>query len=616
MPNGLYFTKIACLGTNKPIAEVVFKKGLNVVSGASETGKSYIMDCMDYILGSRDQPKAIKQATGYEKVRAEIRTFDGKVITLERQFDDNSIYVADCPFENFTMFKTRKLSTWHSEMTDNNVSALLLQLIKLYGKKLKKNNLNQTKNLSFRDIARFCLVSETKIIEKDSPIYDGQVIDQTANKSLFKLLLTGEDDDDITAIENPEMVKSRIRGKIELINSEIVEKEKLLFDLKKQAGKLSTEDIEIEIQKLISVVEQAHKDLQVEEINRSTVWSALDSLSASLSQNEEVQKRFNLLNEHYSSDLQRLQFINEGKQGLDQIKEINCPLCNSLISQHILESYEETDDNFIDSVKNEFIKIQTKKHQLIETMQEIDLKIEKQKTDVSNKKSELDIIDQYIAEKLQPVYKINYQKLDELVKLKNDKATINFLETELMDLRNNLLYYNEKLAEKQDRAPETRMPEKIYQDLSIEVKKILDLWNIECERVYYDPTINDILIDGEKRSNSGKGYRAIYLSAFMVAVLLFCLKNNLKHPNFLVLDSPLTTYKERDTRTLPLDNSDRISEDIQNRFYETLASLQEINDVQIIVIENKDPPKSTQDKINYIHFSKNPSVGRYGFYPV
>jgi len=51
MANGIYFTKIAALGTDKPIADCTLKKGLNVISGASETGKSYLMDCMDYILG-------------------------------------------------------------------------------------------------------------------------------------------------------------------------------------------------------------------------------------------------------------------------------------------------------------------------------------------------------------------------------------------------------------------------------------------------------------------------------------------------------------------------------------------------------------------------------------
>jgi len=102
----------------------------------------------------------------------------------------------------------------------------------------------------------------------------------------------------------------------------------------------------------------------------------------------------------------------------------------------------------------------------------------------------------------------------------------------------------------------------------------------------------------------------------MIAVLLFCLKHNLKHPSFLVLDSPLTQYKERDVGRNSGDREERIPEEIQNRFYESLANLKDINKVQIVVIENKDPPEDIKGKINYVHFSKNEKVGRYGFYPL
>jgi hypothetical protein len=130
--------------------------------------------------------------------------------------------------------------------------------------------------------------------------------------------------------------------------------------------------------------------------------------------------------------------------------------------------------------------------------------------------------------------------------LRDEKAQASLVESQIVELKRDLGYNYEKLQERQERAPEKVMPEKIYSELSDEVKNVFTSWGIACEKVYYDPTLNDIEIDGKKRSNSGKGYRAIYLSGFMVAILLFCLRNSLKHPNFLVLDSPLTQYKERD----------------------------------------------------------------------
>jgi len=65
MVNGIYFTKMASLGKNKQPAELTFTKGLNVLTGASNTGKSYVVQCLDYILGSGVPPKPIQESAGY-----------------------------------------------------------------------------------------------------------------------------------------------------------------------------------------------------------------------------------------------------------------------------------------------------------------------------------------------------------------------------------------------------------------------------------------------------------------------------------------------------------------------------------------------------------------------
>lgn len=221
----MYFSRIAVLGPSKPTAEIILDKGLNVISGASETGKSYIIELMDYILGAHDQPKPIDQAKGYQRVQAEIRFFDGKIFTLCRYFKDNLIEAAECRFEDFDRNEKTKLSIKHSEKTDN-ISAFLLSLLQINGKMLKDTRFNGTNSLSFRDFARFLLVKEKRIITESSPVFDEFSPDKTENKSLFKFIVTGIDDSDLPQFENPEFQKSRIKGKIELLRKEISAKEK------------------------------------------------------------------------------------------------------------------------------------------------------------------------------------------------------------------------------------------------------------------------------------------------------------------------------------------------------------------------------------------------------
>lgn len=47
MQDRLYIKKLHSIANDK-IARIEFKRGLNIVSGASDTGKSYMIQCIDY----------------------------------------------------------------------------------------------------------------------------------------------------------------------------------------------------------------------------------------------------------------------------------------------------------------------------------------------------------------------------------------------------------------------------------------------------------------------------------------------------------------------------------------------------------------------------------------
>jgi len=58
-------------GRSVPDATITLSAGLNVIVGASNTGKSYVAQCIDFMLGRSEPPKAIPQADRYEE--AELR---------------------------------------------------------------------------------------------------------------------------------------------------------------------------------------------------------------------------------------------------------------------------------------------------------------------------------------------------------------------------------------------------------------------------------------------------------------------------------------------------------------------------------------------------------------
>jgi hypothetical protein len=146
---------------------------------------------------------------------------------------------------------------------------------------------------------------------------------------------------------------------------------------------------------------------------------------------------------------------------------------------------------------------------------------------------------------------------------------------------------------------------------TLRVQSLLEAWKYpELTRVTFSDEKVDLLISGKERASEGKGFRAIAYAAFMIALLDYCAESTveLPHPGIVILDSPLVTYKRRDTTP-----GEEISEDVTSAFYEALAELP--NERQVIVLENNDPPTTLCSQINYTHFSRS-ATGRYGFFPV
>jgi hypothetical protein len=153
------------------------------------------------------------------------------------------------------------------------------------------------------------------------------------------------------------------------------------------------------------------------------------------------------------------------------------------------------------------------------------------------------------------------------------------------------------------------LPQSI-ESLTLKVQTLLQAWRYPgLTRVTFSDERLDLIISGKDRGSEGKGFRAIAYAAFMIGLLDYCAdsQTQLPHSGLVVLDSPLVTYKRRDT-----EPGEEIPEDVTVAFYTDLAALPA--NKQVIVLENNDPPADLQSRLNYTHFSRS-SSGRYGFFP-
>ena len=195
-PPGFRIRHLSFHGPGRPPASVNFGPGLNVLYGASDTGKSFVVDSIDFMLGGRPPLRDIPERVGYDHVLMGIETIDGQAYTLSRSADGGRFRLHEGAHlePQAAEMEGRELSDQHSDRNADNLSTFLLQLCGLSGKRVRRNRVGDTNSLSFRNIARLLIVTETEITAQRSPLSDGNPTADTPNFATFKLLLTGVDD--------------------------------------------------------------------------------------------------------------------------------------------------------------------------------------------------------------------------------------------------------------------------------------------------------------------------------------------------------------------------------------------------------------------------------------
>lgn len=605
---GFQLTRLTLKGAGVPDAEVVFREGLNVVSGPSDTGKTFIFQCIDFMLGGQDSPKDIPEAAGYESVHLAIRPRGmSEDLVLERSLrgGDVRLYTPRAAM--------RVLRAKHKGEDHDTVSGFLLDLTGLTGKKVRTNAQGITRYLSFRDIARLTLVGEETIIREETPIFSGQVINKTVETAIFRLLLTGVDDSSVVTREDPKIASGRQKGKTEVIQT-------LSTDLHSQLQALNLtynqSELDKQLERVNSLFELATAELEVDQQaldvldgRHSEARAQLGEIESKLTVSSGLQNRFRLLMKQYESDLRRLESVAEAGTRLGQLPEVRCPVCGAP-SEHHEEKHQSphsTPGEVAAASAAEAQKIRTLIRDLSTTLSENAVKISKMETEQRSKKGALDVIKAEIKDGLKPRLRVTRQKLKDCQEQRDkfNKALELYLRLSELERMRIDIKTSSVPRGKGGITPDLGTHES--EMFSQEVETILRAWRFpNLGRVTFSDKDHDLVISGRKRSSHGKGVRAITHAAFNLALLKYSIRTSMPHPGFVIVDSPLVVYREPDP------NESGFSSDVKDAFFRSLAL--DHRSAQVIVFENEDPAPSLAAHANLIKFTGN-EYGRRGFIP-
>lgn len=606
MSNGFIIRQLTLTGLDIQPATVDFKSGLNIISGPSNTGKTYIFQCINYMLGGTMLPKAIKESTNYLSCYLELEDMAGNSYTLKSDLKGGNFHLFETTVAAaLTSREYKVLERKHSEDRENNVSRFLLSLCGIENKKLKKNEKGQKVSLSFRHIVKLTLVDETRIITDKSPILSGEYITATVEKSLFRFLLTGLDDSDIIEKLTEKEITHR-KGKIELLNE-------LINEIDSDIQSLAIEYESDRLQRVENSIHAYNNELSsLSEINRdlsskrSVEFENLSKLTEEHSELQSLFARSKILDRQYESDSDRLHSTIEACTLLadESLPETECPFCHRNFDDKFTSQDAE---NILQACAAELTKIDKLKSELQFSQSIIQSEILDYEEAIVKTNSVITELDLEIEQKAQVNIRSIVANLSQLQGIKDQLIK----HGGLVERRKALVTSKEFIARsiparKRDGIPVDNLSSIIF-PLTEEMQAILKACKYaENPTVSFNETKMDFLISGEDRELAGKGYRAITYSSFLIGLQKF-MANKSYALGTAILDSPFVTYRK------PEAGSEGIPIDIAMDFYRYLASS---NIPQVIILENEEPPSDIDDRVHHIIFTRSTSVGRYGFIPI
>ena len=586
-----YIEKIIVTGSGKTDSIIELSNGVNIIYGPSNTGKTYIVKCIDYMFGSEREP--IDISTGYQYIKIIVRTQCG-TITMSRKIGENKIEVSS----NDNNVPSGKYATKASRTNyDKTINSVWLSLIGINDLHLVISNENYKKQiLSWRTFSHMFMLTETKIISEYSAILSGRDTSNTAVIASLIFLLSGQDFAETETKDTKEIKEAKKNAVKAYINKELFRLSERNQELLAQLKENPNIDIAVEIEKIMAEISTNEKRINSSIEENQKILAQLYEKNENLSECNVLLNRYDELTTQYDADLKRLNFIVDGEANLNTSFSTHCPFCDG-------EVVVKKNQNYIDAAKSDYKKIKLQAKDLESASKELrseKLSLEQEiGTLMAKKKS----IEELIEKELKPqvfnlkeklsTYKdaIECQKEIDILKKLTEQKTADMIENDT-DEESELKF---KVKEHLDYS--------FINELSNGIKSFLENCNYDnLLSVIFDKADMDIVINGKKKSSNGKGYNA-YFNSVVAIVLSRYMESKAKYsPDFLVLDSPILSLKEKETK--------KPSETMRNTLFENIVDNQK--GIQTIVIENEIPEINYKDA-NIIHFTKEKNNGRYGF---
>lgn len=614
---------LTAVGPDVRAASLEFAPRLTVVYGASEAGKSYVIEALDFMFGA-SQLRDIPEAAGYRYMLLGIDFGSDDVVTLARSMRGGRVMVFDEDVRTLPgRSADRELAAKHRKDDTDTISYYLLERLGLANAKLRKNNRNEVVAMSFRNIAHLVLVDEERMQSRIPPVETGNYSTRTSERSALKLLLEGEDDSGLTAGEDPNAFRRINRAQIEVLDLAIGQARTQL-----EAAPERPECLD-QLTRVSALIQQASTSISVELTERDRIVESLGELQAEQRrQNTRVTdatalfSRFSLLDAQYVADLARLDMVKNAGTLLGYFDAEACVFCGASPEHQQREHAVYETVQLAESVEAEASRTRALRRDLASTLAGVQAAL----SQGQERSAELGVAVVAATRQLSEVERRLLPTQDQLNQLIERRSQLEGWlglwkrVSDLEAIRSDVAQEMPSMAEPvvDGIGVATRL------DFSAALRRVLVAWGVpaadEAEFQLGEPP--DVVLQQRRRGDRGKGMRSVLHAAFSVALSEVCSERDLSHPGFVALDTPVLTYRDADTGVPGKGDTDErngsaadelMSGTVAQAFYDYLATS---HPGQSVVMENQTPPRVNAEGCEVVYFTGSADHGRAGFYPV
>lgn len=618
---GIELRSLEFCGLQAEPVRLDFTAGLNLVYGASNTGKSFALKVLDFMLGGSDPLPGIPERDGFDVILLGVEVKGVGLYTVLRSASGGAYKVYDGLWRNSELPPdSRTLQPTQRGSGEQSLSGWLLEYLELSGRQLAKNQSGEKENFNFRELIPYILVDETSIQAERSPVEtDNGPVTRPKERSVFRLLLTGTDDKSIVPILDPKKFNAAKSTKIEVINELLRSVESRL-----ESDYPDTEDLKAQGERLDASLEKVRLELKSYQSNSADLINERKELIREISRKKDRVEhitlhlqRFYQLNSIYDSDIKRLQSIEEASFLLS-LESSACATCGAPPEAQVFQS--QIQDVLLDQKAAilEINKIKLLQSELELTVNNLRVELYQINEDMPLDEERLDEIEELLSAQKPEVGSYELSLNDLLAQKYHVLKGISLLEQKKDYVQKIADFKNSKAPGKKDR-PNLEVSGSAILDFCKVMSDVLAEWGFPGENIVsFDKGSYDVYIDGKLRVDNGKGVRAITHAAFKVALLIYCRNKNLPHPGFVVFDSPLITYrdpiKNPKLGNLSADELELSKTSVKSKFFSHLSRISSLG--QFIVLENIDPPEDIVEISNVEVFYGSAGGGRYGLFPM